>query len=197
MHSLISIVGVVLIDKENYPEWSRKIIHTLIFSNLWEGISEGEADYQLTIPTTDKDISIWNNKDKKEYAVIAVTISEEVSCHVIPIKESYGALKKLKELYDSHSKLEVIQVLVKLFNPELKNDDPMALASEIKSTMLDIDAIGVKIDIPLIAFIKALYPRYSHYLESLQARGQMKFVTFGTLVEKVAKCDKAFGKKST
>jgi hypothetical protein len=85
---------------------------------------------------------------------------------------------------------------VKLFNLELKNDDPMALASEIKAIMHDIDAIGVKIDIPLTAFNKALYPTYSHYLESLQASGQMKSITFDTLVEKVAKREKDFGKKS-
>jgi hypothetical protein len=67
-------------------------------------------------------------------------VSEEVSHHIISIKDSYGALNKLKDLYDSHSKLELIQLLVKLFNLELKNDDPMALASEIKAIMHDIDA---------------------------------------------------------
>jgi hypothetical protein len=40
MHSLISIVGVVLIDKENYQEWYRKIKSTLIFNDLWKGICE-------------------------------------------------------------------------------------------------------------------------------------------------------------
>jgi hypothetical protein len=32
MHSLISIVGMVLTDKENYREWYRKIKSTLIFN---------------------------------------------------------------------------------------------------------------------------------------------------------------------
>ena len=50
MHSLISIVGVVLSDKENYPEWSRKIKHTLIFNELWRGICEGEGDHPQQIP---------------------------------------------------------------------------------------------------------------------------------------------------
>jgi hypothetical protein len=52
--------------------------------------------------------------------------------------------------------------MVKLFNLELKNDDPMDLASKIKAIMHDIDAIRVKIDLPLTVFIKALYPTYSH-----------------------------------
>jgi hypothetical protein len=40
MHSLISIVGVVLARKENYREWYRKIESTLIFNNLWKDICE-------------------------------------------------------------------------------------------------------------------------------------------------------------
>jgi hypothetical protein len=63
--------------------------------------------------------------------------------------------------------------------------------------MHDIEATRVKIDIPLMTFIKALYPTYSHYLESLQASGQIKSITFDKLVEKVAEREKAFGKKST
>jgi hypothetical protein len=84
---------------------------------------------------------------------------------------------------------------VKLFNRELKNGDPMALTFQIKATKHNIDTIGVKIDIPLTSFIKTLYPTYSHYLESLQAIGQMKSITFDTLVEKVAEHEKTFGKK--
>jgi hypothetical protein len=63
--------------------------------------------------------------------------------------------------------------------------------------MHDIEATRVKIDLPLMTFIKALYPTYSHYLESLQASDQMKSMTFEKLVKKVADREKAFGKKST
>jgi len=76
----------------------------------------------------------------------------------------------MKYLYVSHSKLELIQLLVKLFNLELKDDDPMELVQKIKAIMHVIDAIGVEIDLPLAAFIEALYPTHSHYLESLQAK---------------------------
>jgi hypothetical protein len=86
---------------------------------------------------------------------------------------------------------------VKLFNLELKDDDPMTLDYEIKSIMHDIDSIGVKIDIPVTTFIKALYCTYFHYLESLQASVQMKSITFDSLVEKFAKHEKDFGKKTT
>ena len=98
---------------------------------------------------------------------------------------------KLRDLYDSHSELEIIQLLMKLFNLELKDNDPMKLA-----IFYDIDATGVKVDIQLTAFIKALYPTYTHYLESLQASGQMKAMTFETLVEKFVEREKAFGKES-
>jgi hypothetical protein len=194
MHSLVSIVGVVLSGKENYLEWSRKIKHTLIFNDLWDGICDG--DTSPTKPTIDKELAIWMNKDKKAYALIVASVSEEVSHHIKSIKYSWGALKKLKYLYDSHSKLELIQLLLKLFNLELKDNDPMALASKIKSIMHDIDVTGVKIDISLMAFIKALYPTYSHYLESLQASGQLKSLNFDSLVEKIVEHEKDFRKKT-
>ena len=80
--------------------------------------------------------------------------------------------------------------MVKLFNLELKNDDPMDLASEIKYIIHDIETTGVNIDLNITTFIKALYPTYSHYLESLQASGQMKSITFGEMVKKVVEHDK-------
>jgi len=85
---------------------------------------------------------------------------------------------------------------LKLFNLELKDNDPIALASKIKAIMHNIDVIGVKRDIALMAFIKALYPTYSHYLESLQASGQLKSLDFDSLVEKITEHKKYFGKKT-
>jgi hypothetical protein len=58
-----------------------------------------------------------------------VTLSEEVSCHIAYINDSYSSLKRLNDLYDTHFELELIQLMAKLFNLELKNDDPMDLAS--------------------------------------------------------------------
>lgn len=80
--------------------------------------------------------------------------------HIVHICDSYGALKKLKDLYDPHLRLELVQLLVNLFNLKLEDYDPMSLAFEIKAIMHDIDAIDVKMDTPLIMFIKALYPTY-------------------------------------
>ena len=74
---------------------------------------------------------------------------------------------------------------------------PLGIAFEIKDIMHDIDATGVKIDLPLTSFIEYLYPSYSHYLESLQGSGQMKSLTFDTLVEKIIELEKAIGKKTT
>lgn len=47
MLSIISIVEVVLNGKENYPEWSWKIQHNLIFNELWKGVCVGEGDEAL------------------------------------------------------------------------------------------------------------------------------------------------------
>jgi hypothetical protein len=68
--------------------------------------------------------------------------------------------------------------MVNLFNLELKNDELMDLVAEIKAIMHEIDATGVKVDLPLTSFINILYPRCSHYLDSLQASGQMKSIKF-------------------
>ena len=165
MHPLISIVGVVLSGKENYPKWSQKIKHTLIFNELWKGVCEG-GDNELAKPTLDNQIAIWENKNNKAYALIATSVNEEVSHHISPFSNAFEALQKLKELYDSHSELEVVQLLIKLFSLELKNDDPLALASEVRLIMHDIKTTGVQIDIPLIAYVKELYLTYSNYLES-------------------------------
>ena len=73
----------------------------------------------------------------------------------------------------------------------------MKIAYEIRAIFHDLDATGVKVDIQLTAFIKDLYPTYIHSLESLHASGQMKVMTFESLVEKIAEREKAFGKKES
>eukprot|EP00253_Pinus_taeda_P003468 PITA_03468 len=77
MHSLISIVGVVLTGKESYPEWSRKIKHTLLFYELWKVVYDGDRDKEPEQPTSDKGFSLWENKNSKAYALIAASINEE------------------------------------------------------------------------------------------------------------------------
>ena len=99
-------------------------------------------------------------------------------------------------MYDSHYEVEIIQLLMSLFNLELKGNDPIKLTFEIRDICHDIDPTGVKVGIQLTTFIKTLYPSYTHYLESVQASGQMKAMTFEKLVEKIAERDKAFGKES-
>ena len=120
-----------------------------------------------------------------------------MSRHISSYSTAFEALQKLKELYDSHSALEVVQLMIKLFTLELQNNDPLALASEVKSIMHDIKSTKVELDIPLIAFLKEFYPTYSNYLESLQANGNLKDITFDSLVKKFDEREKSFGKKTT
>jgi hypothetical protein len=133
MHSLVSIVGVVLSGQENYQEWFRKIKNTLIFNDLWEEICEGNDDNDPEQPTDARQLVIWKSKDKKAHALISSSVTEEVSRHILSSTTTFKALEKLKDLYDSHSELEIIQLLMKLFNLELKDNNPMKLASEISS----------------------------------------------------------------
>jgi len=60
----------------NYPEWSQKIKQTLIFNELWKGVCVGDGDKELEQPTTDKEFSIWENKNSKGYALIAASVNE-------------------------------------------------------------------------------------------------------------------------
>jgi len=120
-----------------------------------------------------------------------------VSYHISSYSTTFEALQKLKELYDSHSALELVQLMIKLFTLEVQNNDPLALSSEVKCIMHDIKSTKVELDIPLIYFLKALYPTYSDYLESLQANGNLKDITFDSLVKKFVEREKAFGKKTT
>eukprot|EP00253_Pinus_taeda_P008959 PITA_08959 len=191
------MIGIVLTGKENYPDWSRMVQHTLIFNELWKGVCVGEGDSDPEKPTSDKELAIWENKNSKTYALIATSVNKEVIRHLTTCSTAFEALQKLKELYDSHSALEVVQLMIKLFTLELQNNDPLSLAFEIKSIMHDIKSTKVELDIPLIAFLKALYPPYSNYLDSLQANGNLKDVTFDSLVKKFAEREKAFGKKAT
>eukprot|EP00253_Pinus_taeda_P005519 PITA_05519 len=165
MHSTISIVGIVLTGKDNYPDWSQMIQHTLIFNELWKGVCVREGDSDPEKPTLDKELAIWENKNNKAYELIVASVNKEVSRHISSYSTAFEALQKLKELYDSHSALEVVQLMIKLFTLELQNNDPLALAYEIKSIMHDIKSTKVELDIPFIAFLKALYPTYSNYLE--------------------------------
>jgi hypothetical protein len=197
MHSLISIVGVVLSRQENYQEWFWKIKNTLIFNDLWEEICECKDDNESEQPTDVRQLAIWKSKDKEAHALISASDTEEVSRHILSNTTTFKSLQKLKDLYDSHSKLEIIQLLMKLFNLGLKDNNPMRLVSIIKAIFHDIHSTGVKVDLQLTAFIKALYPTYSHYLESIQASGQMKAMTFDTLVDKIVEREKAFGKKES
>jgi hypothetical protein len=97
------------------------------------------------------------NEHNKAYALIVASVNKEVSHHNKSIKYSWGDLKKLKYLYDSHSKLELIQLLLNLFNLHGKDNGPMTLASKIKSVMHDIDSIDVKIGIAIMAFIRCFF----------------------------------------
>lgn len=112
-----SRVGVVLTRKENYVEWLRKIKSTLIFNGLWDRVCKGEVtendedEFGLDMkpydggPTKDTSVSklaIWKNKERKDFSLINAMISEEVRRHIVLVTNSYGALKKLKDLYDSH-----------------------------------------------------------------------------------------------
>ena len=151
----------------------------------------------LQSPIQIRIFSFGKIRTKKAYALIATFLNEEVSRHISPFSNAYDALKKFKELYDSHSELEVVQLMIKLFSLELKNDDPLALASEVRSIMHDIKNTGVEIDLPLISYVKALYPTYSQYLESLQASGNLKEITFESLEKKIAEREKYFWKKTT
>jgi len=63
--------------------------------------------------------------------------------------------------------------------------------------MHDIKTTSFEIDIPLIAYVEAIYSTYSNYLESLQASGNLKEIIFDSIEKMFAEREKGFGKKTT
>ena len=129
--------------------------------------------------------------------MITATVSEEVSQHVFLAKSYFKALKALKYLHDSHFEMEIIQLMLKLFSLEVKDNDHMLIAYKIKSIKHKIQASSMKHDLSLASFVKLIYPTHSNYLESLQEIDKFKYLTFDTLVEKITDRENSFGKKSS
>ena len=67
----------------------------------------GDRDKEPEQPTSNKEFAIWENRNNKAYALIAALVNEKVSCLIFPFSNAFKALKKLKELYYSHSALEL------------------------------------------------------------------------------------------
>jgi hypothetical protein len=63
--------------------------------------------------------------------------------------------------------------------------------------MHEIECTGANIYLPLMTFIKTLYPTYSHNVESLQESDQMKSMAFEKMVNKFVDREKEFRKKPT
>ena len=186
MHSLASIVGAVITRKDAYPDWSRNIKSTFIYNDLCDGIFEGstiETKFATLKsnpkpPTTKKDQAIWQTREKKELALIVATISKEVSQDILLATSYFDALKILKDLFHSHFELELIYMMLNLFNLEVKYNGLMIVASEIIEIMHKIKATGMQPYLPLVSFIKFLYLTHSHYLEPFQASDKLKDFTF-------------------
>ena len=128
---VISIVVVVFNGKDNYYEWCINTKKTFIYNDLQRDVCEGEGDNPLTKPTSKKKLSLWDSKNNKGYALIVACANEEVNHHIAPIANAFHALKKMEILYELHSQLEVVQLMIKLFNLELKDDDSLVLASQM------------------------------------------------------------------
>lgn len=109
-------------------------------TSSYSGVCEGEDENPPENPTSNKELSIWENKNSKVYALIVALVKEEVSHHIAPFTKSFNVLKNLKDLYDSHSELEVVKLMIKLVNIKLKDDDSLGLASQIRAIMHAIDA---------------------------------------------------------
>ena len=55
----------------------------------------GEGEKEPEKPTSDKEFSIWENKNSKAYAFIAASVNEEVSRHISPFSNAFKALQKM------------------------------------------------------------------------------------------------------
>jgi len=51
---------------------------------------------------------VWNNKNNKAYALSVALVSKAINKHINSMINAWHALRKLKDFYDLHSKLELI-----------------------------------------------------------------------------------------
>ena len=82
---------MMLSGKENYMEWLTNIEHNIIFNDLWDGIFDGDTSCTKSIEA--KDLEVMMNNDYIAYAFIILLVSEEVSHHIMSIKNCWSYLK--------------------------------------------------------------------------------------------------------
>ena len=87
-------------------------------------------------------------------------------------------------------------MMLKFFNFEAKENDPMIVAYEIRVIMYKIKGTSMQPDLPLVSFLKFLYLTHSHYLEPLQASDKLKDFTFDSQVQNIVDKEKDFGKNT-
>lgn len=85
-----------------------------------------------------KELVVWEHTNDKVLALIRASINKEVNRDICSVETAWEAMKKLKDMYATNSKFEFIQLHLKLFNLELKANDPMSLASKIKAIKYEI-----------------------------------------------------------
>lgn len=90
---------------------------------------------------------VWQHKNKKALSLIGASVTENVNWHINNLDTKWGTLKELKDLYDLHLELEFMQLQLKLFNLEMKDNDPLSLASKINVMKHGIKVIGGQVDI--------------------------------------------------
>lgn len=96
--------------------------------NIYDGKKEKDGkEIEPQLPYEKKQLSIQETNDKQAYVLISTSVTEEVSIYIHFSNTTPGGLNKLKEIYDSHSKLEIIQLILKLFNLKMKDNDHMKL----------------------------------------------------------------------
>ena len=66
-----------------------------------------------------------------------------MSQHISPTKSYFQALKTQKYLYDLHSEMDIIQLMLKLFNFEVTDSDPMMGSYDIREIMHEIQEYGM------------------------------------------------------
>lgn len=93
MHSLVSIIGVVLSGKDDWSEWYRRLKHTLIFNDFWITVCDGDTPPTKLMDV--KELANRNMKNCKGYALIATSLNEEVNHHIYSIENAWNTLKKL------------------------------------------------------------------------------------------------------
>ena len=163
-----SIHSIDKLDGTNFYAWKFKIQMVLIDKEIWDVVDGSEAP-----PKEEKELKLWNAKDKKALATICLTVKDSELVHIRSCTSSAEAWKKLAEVYETKGLARRLYLRRKFFTAQLQ--DGTAMQAHINKIMMlaeQLDAIGAGVSDEDIAMtlLCSLPESYENLIIALESR---------------------------